>query len=57
MRRLPTRAARGVAVIEKIDGVAATESPLLARFRAAGWAVDYRGLIDAQPHRAAGRRA
>jgi len=36
-------------VVTKIDGVAAIESPLLERFRAAGYAPDHRGLIDMRP--------
>ena len=36
-------------VIEKIDGLPATESPLLDRFKAAGYALDYRGLVDVRP--------
>ncbi len=57
LRRLPKSGRRGLLVIEKIDGIAAAESPLLAEFRAAGYQLDYRGLIDLQPVGAAvGRR-
>ena len=57
LRRIPKSGRRGLLVIEKIDGVAAPESGLLAEFRAAGYQLDYRGLIDLQPVDAlAGRR-
>ncbi len=49
LRHLPKRASRGMLVIEKIDGVPASDSLLLDDFRAAGYALDYRGLIDVQP--------
>ena len=49
LRRLPKSGRRGLLVIEKIDGVAAAESTLLPEFRAAGYQLDYRGLIDLQP--------
>jgi ATP-dependent Lhr-like helicase len=49
LRRLPKSGRRGLLVIEKIDGVAAAESRLLPAFRAAGYQLDYRGLIDLQP--------
>ncbi len=49
LRHLPRGAGRGLLVIEKIDGVAAAGSPLLAQFQAEGYALDYRGLIDVQP--------
>jgi len=49
LRHLPKTGRRSLLVIEKIDGVAADESPLLENFRDAGYALDYRGLIDLQP--------
>jgi ATP-dependent Lhr-like helicase len=49
LRRIPKSGRRGLLVIEKIDGIAAAESSLLAEFRAAGYQLDYRGLIDLQP--------
>jgi hypothetical protein len=49
LRHLPKASRRGLLVIEKIDGIAADQSPLLERFRGAGYALDYRGLIDLLP--------
>ncbi len=49
LRQLPKGSARGLLVIEKIDGVAARDSVLLAAFQQAGYALDYRGLIDVKP--------
>ena len=49
LRHLPRGATRGMLTIEKIDGVAAAESSLLPAFREAGFALDYRGLIDVRP--------
>jgi ATP-dependent Lhr-like helicase len=49
LRQLPRSGRRGLLVIEKIDGVAAADSTLLPEFRAAGYQLDYRGLIDLQP--------
>jgi len=46
LRRLPKGGGRGLLVIEKIDGRSAQESPLIEHFRAAGYASDYRGLVD-----------
>jgi ATP-dependent Lhr-like helicase len=44
LHRLPRLARRGTLVIEKIDGVAANRSALLADLQAAGFVDDYRGL-------------
>ncbi|MGR8921518.1 MAG: Lhr family helicase, partial [Gammaproteobacteria bacterium] len=49
LRHLPRRGGHGMLVIEKIDGTKVTESPLLEPFRNAGFATDYRGLIDVRP--------
>ena len=49
LRHLPLGGRRSLLVIETIDGVAATDSPLLERFREAGYGLDYRGLIDVRP--------
>ncbi len=58
LRRLPKASTRGMLVIEKIDGVPVTRSPLSEAFRAAGFATDYRGLIDVEvPGCRAGGRA
>ena len=49
LRHLPKGTGQGMLVIDKIDGVPAADSPLLGDFRAADFAVDYRGLIDVRP--------
>ena len=49
LRRLPRGGRRGLLVIEKIDGRPAPESPLLGTFRAAGYELDYRDLVDLSP--------
>ena len=49
VRDLPRGTRRGLLVIEKIDGAPAGESALLDAFAAAGYAFDYRGLIDVRP--------
>ena len=49
LRRLPKGSSRSMLVIQKIDGIEVTESPLLQQFREAGFASDYRGLIDVLP--------
>ena len=49
LRHLPKGTSRSMLVIQKIDGVAVSESPLLPQFREAGFASDYRGLIDVMP--------
>ncbi len=49
LRHLPKGSTRGMLVIEKIDGIAAEDSPLRQVFLDAGYASDYRGLIDVQP--------
>ena len=46
LRQLPRGTARGMLVIEKIDGMAVNESPLVGRLKGLGFANDYRGLID-----------
>lgn len=46
LRHLPRGTSRGMLVIEKVDGVNVAESPLADAFRDAGFARDYRGLID-----------
>ena len=46
LRHLPRGSARGMLVIENVDGVPVAESPLAERFRRAGFAQDYRGMID-----------
>ena len=46
LRHLPRGTARGMLVIEKIDGIAVNESPLLGALKGLGFANDYRGLID-----------
>ena len=46
LRELPTSDRHRMLVIEQIDGIDAADSPHAARFRAAGFASDYRGLID-----------
>ncbi|MDX1516730.1 MAG: DEAD/DEAH box helicase, partial [Woeseiaceae bacterium] len=56
LRHLPRGTARGLLVIEKIDGVNVADSGLLAQFRNAGYATDYRGLIDVQPPGVSGAR-
>jgi ATP-dependent Lhr-like helicase len=48
LRLLPRAARRGPLTIDRIDGAPAAESSLLAAFRAAGFELDYRGLIDIQ---------
>ena len=45
-RRLPKSGRQGILVIEKTDGKSAFKSPLIEDFRAAGYALDYRGLVD-----------
>ncbi|MDJ0939329.1 MAG: DEAD/DEAH box helicase [Woeseiaceae bacterium] len=59
LRTLPKTGRQGLLVIETIDGDVAAESPLVEHFRSAGFATDYRGLIDVQPPGAvtAGERA
>ena len=53
LRHLPK--ARGMLVIRKVDGVEVTDSPMLPRFLEAGFATDYRGLVDTRlPGAAAG---
>ncbi len=53
LRHLPK--ARGMLVIRKVDGVDVTNSPMLPRFLEAGFATDYRGLVDTRvPGAAAG---
>ena len=49
LRRLPKGSSRGMLVIEKIDGAAAEGSPLRQVLLDAGYAPDYRGLIDVRP--------
>ncbi len=49
LRYLPKRGSHGMLVIEIIDGIEVSKSPLLDRFRRAGFSKDYRGLIDVQP--------
>jgi ATP-dependent Lhr-like helicase len=49
LRRLPRTGRRSLLVIERVDGVPAPESDLLAAFREAGYGPDYRGLIDLRP--------
>ncbi len=49
LRHLPAGSARGLLVIRKIDGVEVTKSAMLEPFLSAGFATDYRGLIDVQP--------
>jgi ATP-dependent Lhr-like helicase len=49
LRNLPRGTSRGTRVIEKIDGMAAEDSPLRQAFTEAGYVSDYRGLIDAAP--------
>jgi ATP-dependent Lhr-like helicase len=49
LRQLPRGNDRALPVIEKIDGIAVAESERLPAFRAAGWVLDYRGLVDGQP--------
>ncbi len=46
LRDLPRGNRRGMLLIETIDGLPASQSPLLAHFLAAGYAMDYQGLID-----------
>ncbi len=46
LRDLPRGKRRGMLLIETIDGTPAAQSPLLAQFLAAGYAMDYQGLID-----------
>lgn len=46
LRFLPKERSRGMLVIEKVDGVAIGDSPIAESFRSAGFAKDYRGLID-----------
>ncbi len=48
LRHLPR--GRGLLVIDRIDGVPAPDSALLPRFKAADFALDYRGIIDVRPH-------
>ncbi len=48
LRHLPRGATRGLLVIEKVDGIAAVDSPLVDQFKQAGYSPDYRGLIDLQ---------
>ena len=59
LRHLPKGLSRGMLVIRKIDGVEVTDSGYLEQFRNAGYATDYRGLIDTRPPGSAGaeRRA
>ena len=55
LRHLPRTGRHRLLVIEKIDGQPVSESPLAARFLAADFASDYRGLVDVRPlGRAAG---
>lgn len=49
LRRLPQAGRRKSLAIERIDGRPAGESPLLAAFQAAGFGLDYGGLIDLGP--------
>jgi ATP-dependent Lhr-like helicase len=49
LRHLPRGAMRGLLVVERVDGVPAVDSPLLESFSAAGYALDYRGLVDIRP--------
>ncbi len=49
LRHLPKGPSRRMLVIEKIDGIAVADSALLADFHVAGFASDYRGLIDIKP--------
>ncbi|MCG6863296.1 MAG: DEAD/DEAH box helicase [Chromatiaceae bacterium] len=49
LRGLPKSGGRGMLVIDNIDGQPASESPLIGSFRAAGYELDYRGLIDIRP--------
>ena len=49
LRHLPSGATRGMLVIDKIDGQDVTASALRQRFLEAGFATDYRGLIDVRP--------
>ena len=46
LRHLPKERGRGMLVIEKVDGIAVSDSPIVESFRSAGFANDYRGLID-----------
>jgi ATP-dependent Lhr-like helicase len=56
LRALPRGDRHRMLVIETIDGVDAKDSPLSGRFHAAGFAADYRGLIDVDvPGRAHGK--
>ncbi|MDJ0928480.1 MAG: DEAD/DEAH box helicase [Gammaproteobacteria bacterium] len=48
LRRLPRDGRRGLLSIERIDGVSAADSSFLPAFRAGGFELDYRGLIDIQ---------
>ncbi len=49
LRHLPKGVSRSMLVIKKVDGIDVLESSLLEDFRRAGYATDYRGLIDIQP--------
>ncbi len=49
LRHLPRVGSRSLLVIEKIDGRPVAESPLVEQFRQAGFATDYRGLVDVRP--------
>ena len=59
LRHLPSGTSRGMLVIKKIDGVEVNKSRMLEPFLSAGYATDYRGLIDIQvpDHAPAGRTA
>ena len=46
LRHLPRGSSRGMLVIETVDGQPVAESPFAGRFTRAGFAKDYRGLVD-----------
>ncbi|MEL7447812.1 MAG: DEAD/DEAH box helicase [Pseudomonadota bacterium] len=49
LRRLPRGYSKGILTIEKIDGIASADSPLLQHFSQNAFVLDYRGLIDVKP--------
>ena len=46
LRHLPRGSSRGMLVIETVDGQPIAESPFAERFTRAGFAKDYRGVVD-----------
>ena len=54
LRRVPMKGKRSALVIEKVDGESVLSSPLVDAFTAAGFATDYRGLIDVQAYGSTG---